>query len=102
MWPSASSATSSCSSVSGRIWTAPRMFSAIRRIAAACASDSCGATGVRSGASMLLLPPLVETPGGVVEHGVGYLVLARARHPPLTVLAHQHNLVGVRVEADIR
>src|SRR2546423_10075000 len=102
MCPSASSATSNCSSVSGRSWTALAMFSAIRRAVAANASDSCGATGARSDASTLLLPSLLQAPRGLVEDLVGDLLLARARHPPLVVGGHDHDLVRLGVEPDVR
>src|SRR5712671_3125028 len=101
MWPSASSATSRCSSVSGRSWTAFATFSAIRRPTAACASNSCGATGARSGASMLRLSLLRKPAALLVENHVGDLLLAGAWHPPLLVGAHDHDLVRVRVEADV-
>src|SRR5436305_7025342 len=102
MWPSASSATSSCSSVSGRSWTAFEMLAPTRRARAANASDSCGATGVRSDASTVLLPPLLKQPSGLVEDRVGYLVLARARDLPLASRRDDHDLVGARVEPDVR
>src|SRR5438445_9465737 len=101
MWPSASSATSRCSSVSGRSWTAFATFPAIRRPTAACTSNSCGATVARSGASTLLLSLLLQPPAGLIEDFVGDLLLAGAWHRPLLVGGHDHDLVRVRVKADV-
>src|SRR5437763_5934433 len=105
MWPSASSATSSCSSVSGRSWTAWAMLSAIRRAVAANASDSRAGTGparpVLSDASTVLLSPPLDLACSRVEHGVGDLLLACARDPQLAVRGHDHDLVGVGIEADV-
>src|SRR2546421_7909996 len=100
MWPSASSATSRCSSVSGRICTASAMFAPIRRATAANASDSCGATGACSGGSTYCLTQSPQTLY-LVQHFPRHMLLGGRRDAPRAAVGRQdRNLVIAGIEAD--
>src|SRR5579862_5211397 len=57
-----------------------------------------GATGVRSGVAMCLLPMLAN----LVEDRIGHLVLGGPRNSALAVAAHDHDFVGRRPETYVR
>src|ERR1700733_15423519 len=100
-WPSASSATIRCVSVSGRTCTALAMLASIRRASAAWASDSCGATGVCSG-SIRPLPGCTQSLH-FIQDGTRHSFLPRARHVPLhSVRGQDRDLVLVGLESDAR
>src|SRR5947209_3726312 len=95
-------ATSRCSSVSGRTWTACETFAAIRLRIAANASHSCAATGIGwGGSTRFLLSGSAPDPVHLVQHRVGHDLLRGPGDPSFAVWGDDHHLVLAGIESDV-